>query len=127
MTNVSQIVPTYQTEISPSPLRGFFVGSIQLFLTFGSLIAGIVNNSMSYYTTDAGWIIATALQVLPAVIILAGIAFTPGKAVIKNTKRSHANLVPRFSSLAHQQRTHRRCAQIIEEASAEGRRRQWSD
>ncbi|KAI4602587.1 hypothetical protein KJ359_007803 [Pestalotiopsis sp. 9143b] len=74
---VENIVPTYQTEISPSPLRGFFVGSIQLFLTFGSLIAGIVNNSMSYYTTDAGWIIATALQVLPAVIILAGIAFTP--------------------------------------------------
>ncbi|GJC81843.1 major facilitator-type transporter ecdD [Colletotrichum liriopes] len=77
---VENVVPTYQTEISPSPLRGFFVGSIQLFLTFGSLIAGIVNNSMSYYTTDAGWIIATALQVLPAVIILAGIAFTPDRS-----------------------------------------------
>jgi hypothetical protein len=35
---------------------------------------------MSHYTTDAGWIIATALQVLPAVIILAGIPFTPGNA-----------------------------------------------
>lgn len=73
------MVPTYQTEISPAPLRGFFVGSIQLFLTFGSLIAGIVNNSMSTSKTDAGWIIATALQVLPAIIILVGIPFTPSK------------------------------------------------
>ncbi|KAL5349781.1 hypothetical protein ACLOAV_004814 [Pseudogymnoascus australis] len=76
---VENVVPTYQTEISPAPLRGFFVGSIQLFLTFGSLIAGIVNNSMSNSDTDAGWIIATALQVLPAVIILIGIPFTPSK------------------------------------------------
>lgn len=34
---------------------------------------------MSYYTTDAGWIIATALQVLPAILILTGVFFTPGK------------------------------------------------
>ncbi|OBT77674.1 hypothetical protein VF21_03693 [Pseudogymnoascus sp. 05NY08] len=74
---VENVVPTYQTEISPAPLRGFFVGSIQLFLTFGSLIAGIVNNSMSTSKSDAGWIIATALQVLPAIIILVGIPFTP--------------------------------------------------
>ncbi len=79
----SQVVPTYESEISPAPLRGFFVGSIQLFFTFCSLIAGIVNNSMAKYTTDAGWIIATALQVAPAVIILAGLPFTPGKVVLK--------------------------------------------
>lgn len=78
IANPFQVVPTYQTEISPAPLRGFFVGSIQLFLTFGSLIAGIVNNSTAKYTNDAGWIIATSLQALPAVIILAGILFTPG-------------------------------------------------
>lgn len=74
---VENVVPTYQAEISPAPLRGFFVGSIQLFLTFGSLIAGIVNNSMSKYTSDFGWIFATAIQALPAIIILAGLPFTP--------------------------------------------------
>lgn len=72
-------MPTYQTEISPAPLRGFFVGSIQLFLTFGSLLAGIVNQFMSFYTTDAGWIIATAIQIVPAILILVGLPFTPGK------------------------------------------------
>jgi len=70
-------VPTYQSEIAPAPLRGFFVGSIQLLLTFGSLIAGIVNESMARKTDDSGWQIATALQALPAVIILSLIWMTP--------------------------------------------------
>ncbi|RDL36237.1 Uncharacterized protein BP5553_06849 [Venustampulla echinocandica] len=74
---VENVVPTYQTEISPAPLRGFFVGALQLFLTFGSLLAGIVNNFMSKRTDDSGWIIATALQAAPAVLILIGLPFTP--------------------------------------------------
>ncbi|KAI5477374.1 hypothetical protein MNV49_006440 [Pseudohyphozyma bogoriensis] len=74
---VENVVPTYESEIAPSPLRGFFVGSLQLFLTFGSLIAGIVNNSMSHYKTDFGWKLATGLQMLPAGLILIGLPFTP--------------------------------------------------
>lgn len=72
-----QVVPTYQSEIAPAPLRGFFVGSIQLCLTFGSLIAGIVNESMSRRTDSSGWQIATAIQALPAVLIMCGLWFTP--------------------------------------------------
>ncbi|KAI8240710.1 Sugar transport protein 9 [Colletotrichum sp. SAR 10_99] len=71
------VVPTYQSEIAPAPLRGFFVGSIQLCLTFGSLIAGIVNESMSRRTDSSGWQIATAIQALPAVLIMCGLWFTP--------------------------------------------------
>ena len=70
-------MPTYQSEIAPGALRGFFVGSIQLCLTFGSLIAGIVNNSMSERTDSSGWQIATALQAAPAVLILALLPLTP--------------------------------------------------
>lgn len=76
---VENVVPTYQAEIAPAPLRGFFVGSIQLFLTFGSLVAGVVNNSMSHYKSDFGWIFATSFQALPAIIIMIGLPFTPGK------------------------------------------------
>lgn len=76
-SNSLQVVPTYQSEIAPSSLRGFFVGSIQLCLTFGSLIAGIVNESMSKRTNDSGWQIATALQALPAVMIIGLLWFTP--------------------------------------------------
>ncbi|KAJ0337064.1 hypothetical protein COL922a_007191 [Colletotrichum nupharicola] len=74
---VENVVPTYQSEIAPAPLRGFFVGSIQLCLTFGSLIAGIVNESMSRRTDSSGWQIATAIQALPAVFIMCGLWFTP--------------------------------------------------
>ncbi|GME33595.1 Sugar transporter [Neofusicoccum parvum] len=74
---VENVTPTYQSEISPAALRGFFVGSIQLFLTFGSLIAGIVNNEMAKSTTQAGWMTASALQALPAGIIIVGLPFTP--------------------------------------------------
>lgn len=77
MTYKIQVVPTYQSEIAPAPLRGFFVGSIQLCLTFGSLIAGIVNESLSKKTDNSGWQVATALQALPAVIILMLLWFTP--------------------------------------------------
>lgn len=69
--------PTYQSEIAPALLRGFMVGSIQLLLTFGSLIAGIVNESMSKRSDQSGWQIATALQAFPAVMILCLIWFTP--------------------------------------------------
>jgi hypothetical protein len=72
-----KVVPTYHSEISPAPLRGFFVGSIQLFLVFGSLFAGIVNNFMAKKMDDSGWQIATALQFAPALLILIGLPFTP--------------------------------------------------
>lgn len=53
------------------------MGSIQLCLTFGSLVAGIVNESMSHRTDSSGWQIATAIQAAPAVIIICGLWFTP--------------------------------------------------
>ncbi|KAH8890198.1 general substrate transporter [Thozetella sp. PMI_491] len=74
---VENVVPTYQSEIAPAALRGFFVGSIQLCLTFGSLIAGIVNQAMSSKADNTGWQIATGIQGIPAVMILAGLYFTP--------------------------------------------------
>ncbi|PLB49104.1 general substrate transporter [Aspergillus steynii IBT 23096] len=74
---VENVVPTYESEICPAPLRGFCVGSIQLFLTFGSLIAGIVNQYLSKSNTDMGWMLATGIQAVPALIILSGLYFTP--------------------------------------------------
>ncbi|KJR83459.1 sugar transporter [Sporothrix schenckii 1099-18] len=74
---VENVVPTYQSEIAPGALRGFFVGSIQLCLTFGSLTAGLVNNAMAGRTDNTGWQIATAIQVVPPVLILLALPWTP--------------------------------------------------
>ncbi|KAJ5368819.1 uncharacterized protein N7496_008579 [Penicillium cataractarum] len=89
---VENVVPTYESEICPAGLRGFCVGSIQLFLTFGSLVAGIANEYLSKWTTDGGWMIATGVQGLPAVIILLGLPFTPNSPrwLISKNKRSEA-------------------------------------
>ncbi|KAJ0416380.1 general substrate transporter [Aspergillus carlsbadensis] len=89
---VENVVPTYESEICPAPLRGFCVGSIQLFLTFGSLIAGVVNEGLSKLTTDAGWMVATGVQMVPAIIILSGLYFTPNSPrwLISKNRRSEA-------------------------------------
>lgn len=73
---VENVVPTYQSEIAPAALRGFFVGSIQLCLTLGALVAGIVNEVLSSRTNASGWQIATGVQAIPAVIILCGLSWT---------------------------------------------------
>ncbi|BCS25084.1 sugar porter family MFS transporter [Aspergillus puulaauensis] len=89
---VENVVPTYESEICPAPLRGFCVGSIQLFLTFGSLIAGVVNEGLSKLDTDAGWMVATGIQMVPALIILTGLYFTPDSPrwLISKNRRSDA-------------------------------------
>ncbi|KAL3484024.1 general substrate transporter [Aspergillus germanicus] len=89
---VENVVPTYESEICPAGLRGFCVGSIQLFLTFGSLIAGVVNEGLSRLTTDAGWMVATGIQMVPAIIILSGLYFTPNSPrwLISKNRRSEA-------------------------------------
>jgi hypothetical protein len=45
----------------------------------GALIAALANNALSKYDNQSGWIIATALQVLPPFLILLGLPFTPGE------------------------------------------------
>ncbi|KAK6075995.1 sugar transporter [Seiridium cupressi] len=64
---LENVVPTYQSEIVPAPLRAFLVGS---------LIAGIINQSMASNIDNSGWQIATASQTLP-VVIMCFSYFTP--------------------------------------------------
>uniref|UniRef100_A0A8H7N517 Major facilitator superfamily (MFS) profile domain-containing protein n=1 Tax=Bionectria ochroleuca TaxID=29856 RepID=A0A8H7N517_BIOOC len=56
---------------STSPLRGFVVISLQLFLNLGSIIAVGLNKAFSTYTSGLGWKIITAIQfVFPVFIII---------------------------------------------------------
>lgn len=68
------------------------MGSIQLCLTFGSLIAGIVNEAMSHRTDSSGWQIETGIQALPAVIIICGLWLTPNSPrwLVFNDRREDA-------------------------------------
>jgi SP family sugar:H+ symporter-like MFS transporter len=58
------------------------VGAIDLFLLIGALIAALANNSLSKYSDQSGWIIATAIQAIPPFLILFGLPFTPGRKTL---------------------------------------------
>ncbi|KIH93956.1 hypothetical protein SPBR_09222 [Sporothrix brasiliensis 5110] len=78
---VENAVSTYQSEIAPGALRGFFVGSIQLCLAFGSLMAGLVNNAMAcrmafaYAAINNGVSVVTALFGMDLVYLWMAFAF----------------------------------------------------
>ncbi|KAJ3891589.1 hypothetical protein GG344DRAFT_47054, partial [Lentinula edodes] len=74
---VENVVPTYQSEIVPAPARGFVVGSLQMFLVCGALVASGVNRRYSTFVTNSGWIIPVSIQFITPVIILAGLYFIP--------------------------------------------------
>jgi sugar porter (SP) family MFS transporter len=64
---------TYQSEIVPAALRGAVVGSIQLFIQFGQIMASGVNERFSTSTNPKAWIVPVAIQaVVPALLV-----FTP--------------------------------------------------
>lgn len=75
------------------------MGSIQLCLTFGSLLAGIVNEFTSRRNDNSGWQIATALQAAPAVMILCMLFFTPNSPRWLVYKDRHEEALKTLKSL----------------------------
>lgn len=60
-------------------VRGFFVGSLQLLLGVGALIGSGVTKAYSGSHTKEGWLVPMSIQIIPAAIALAFVAFTPGQ------------------------------------------------
>jgi SP family sugar:H+ symporter-like MFS transporter len=50
---ISVLIPLYQSECSPKWIRGTFVSAYQFFLTFGLLLAAVVNNA-THARNDSG-------------------------------------------------------------------------
>ena len=63
------VVPIYQAETSPRVLRGMFASTIQVMITFGSLVATLIAYGTQHITSRRGWQIPIGLQlVMPAII-----------------------------------------------------------
>lgn len=75
---IENAVPSYQAEIAPASLRGFFAGSIIAVVTLGNMWGSGMGKAMATNTTKAGWLVPVGVQVIPAVILLATIPFTVG-------------------------------------------------
>ncbi|OAA72000.1 General substrate transporter [Akanthomyces lecanii RCEF 1005] len=76
--SLSVVVPMYQSECSPAPIRGIIVSSYQLFITFGIWLAEMVNFGTSrIHTSSASWRIPNGLSFAWALLLGTLILFFP--------------------------------------------------
>lgn len=65
------VVPVYQAECTPPPLRGLTTSVIQMMIILGQLVASLVNLGTKSIPSDTSWRIPVGLQLVMPVILLA--------------------------------------------------------
>ncbi|OJJ02709.1 hypothetical protein ASPVEDRAFT_53331 [Aspergillus versicolor CBS 583.65] len=71
------VVPVFQSEIVPAPIRGFIVGTYQLSLTLGGVVINAVCYGTSRLQDDRAWRIPLGLFYIVPTLIAASIFFLP--------------------------------------------------
>lgn len=74
---ISALVPLYQSETAPKWIRGTIVGSYQLAITIGLLIAAIVDNATKDRNDTGSYRIPVAIQFAWAIILVVGMLILP--------------------------------------------------
>ncbi|GJC83317.1 MFS transporter fmqE [Colletotrichum liriopes] len=90
------VVPVYQSEIVPSEIRGFAVGSYQFSLMFGTLIVNSVCRGTSTLDGNASWRIPMGLFYVIPVTVMGLIFFIPEERVEEaqaSLKKLRANTI----------------------------------
>nr|OQO28289.1 hypothetical protein B0A51_03908 [Rachicladosporium sp. CCFEE 5018] len=81
--SLSMIVPMYNAECAPPEVRGAMVGLQQLAITTGIMISFWIDYGTNYIggsgarQSDAAWLVPLTLQLVPAVLLRAGMLFMP--------------------------------------------------
>ncbi|GIJ84549.1 hypothetical protein Asppvi_003396 [Aspergillus pseudoviridinutans] len=81
--SLSMSVPMYNAEIAPPEVRGSLVALQQLAITFGIMVSFWINYGTNHIggtgptQKDAAWLLPLALQLVPAIILGAGMIFMP--------------------------------------------------
>lgn len=74
---ISALVPLYQSETAPKWIRGTIVGTYQLAITLGLLIASIVDNATKGRNDTGSYRIPIAVQFLWGLIMIGGMLVLP--------------------------------------------------
>ncbi|KAJ5472249.1 hypothetical protein N7530_006250 [Penicillium desertorum] len=74
---ISALIPLYQSETAPKWIRGFIVGSYQLAITIGLLLASVVNNSTHSRNDTGSYRIPIAVQFAWAIVLIIGMLILP--------------------------------------------------
>jgi SP family sugar:H+ symporter-like MFS transporter len=78
LTELTQmVVPLYQSETAPKWIRGVIVGSYQLAITIGLLLASVVNNATHNRQDTGSYRIPIAVQFAWAIILITGMLILP--------------------------------------------------
>ncbi|EPQ30516.1 uncharacterized protein PFL1_02042 [Pseudozyma flocculosa PF-1] len=79
--SLSMVVPLYNAELAAPEIRGSLVSLQQLAITFGIMISYWITYGTNYIggtgegQSSAAWLIPITIQILPALILAAGMAF----------------------------------------------------
>lgn len=86
------IVPVYLSEMAPTESRGSLSSLNQLMITIGILASYLVNYA---FASIEGWRWMVGLAVVPAIILMTGVAFMPESPrwLLKNRKEEEARRV----------------------------------
>ncbi|CRG83311.1 hypothetical protein PISL3812_00662 [Talaromyces islandicus] len=89
---VENIVPSYQAELAPGEIRGFFAGSIQVFVHIGGIWAAAVTRAYATESRAVGWLVPTAQQLIPAFLLVLLVPFCAESPrwLLEHNKEDHA-------------------------------------
>ncbi|KAF7712316.1 MFS-type Sugar/inositol transporter [Penicillium ucsense] len=79
--SLSMIVPLYNAELAPPEIRGSLVAVQQLAITFGIMVSFWIGYGCNFIggtgdtQSNAAWLIPVCIQLIPALILGAGMAF----------------------------------------------------
>ncbi|KAH8586394.1 high-affinity glucose transporter [Bisporella sp. PMI_857] len=74
---ISALIPLYQSETAPKWIRGVIVGSYQLAITIGLLLASIVNNATQNHDNTGSYRIPIAIQFAWSIVLVGGMMLLP--------------------------------------------------
>ncbi|KAJ2469962.1 hypothetical protein GGI02_003257, partial [Coemansia sp. RSA 2322] len=74
---LSMTVPVFQSEMSPSHIRGRLVSLQQWAITWGILVAFWIDYGCHFIKSDAAWRIPMGIQIVPAIILFVSMFFMP--------------------------------------------------
>ncbi|KAM3078952.1 hypothetical protein ACMFMF_003878 [Clarireedia jacksonii] len=81
--SLSMIVPMYNAEVAPPEVRGSLIALQQLAICAGIMISFWIDYGTNYIggtgdsQSDAAWLVPICLQLFPALVLFAGMAFMP--------------------------------------------------
>ena len=102
----SVLVPLYQSEMAPKWIRGTLVCAYQLAITFGILLASIVNICTESISGANAYRIPIALQLVWAGVLLLGISLLPETPRYLIKRNRHAEAASSLSRLRRLDITH---------------------